>query len=346
MRTPQPSSTPMRRLSMRRDSTAMRRTRSRNSTFENEKKDQLEHIGPATSDNILSDAQAKSLDLLSEEELFKLTRTNTKKNHGGRKGRFRSQMERVCRRLDNMAIEVRLQQRPHLEALPIVEPEDEIIQVEAFAVNGEPNNSPQSIDCNSEESGPCSNSVTESLELDSQGEDCFAIEPATNESVFSSKSSKSMASNGRPKFVRISTSVSFLEYSTSGNERKSLSVSTCTRFQHPTRKRRDAMLRRAMKVETSFPRARMNLRDRSPVRETTEKGCGGRDMENNRNDCNAQRTTPAMKANGSCNSGNASNVIAAKPTPLTKRPKSPPPARAAYALPSPHGPYGPRVLPK
>lgn len=341
-----PSAAPTRRLSIRRDDSEMRRRRSRNFAREspNDAESTQVHSAPHLG-KIPTASPARSLDLMSEEELLKLTLNNTKKNHGGRKGRFRSQMERVCRRLDNMAVEARLQQRLYLEALPIVEP-DRATAVDAFVANGDVSTSARG----SEVQSDSGNSVTESLEVDTQGEDCFAIEPATNESIFSSKSGKSLTSIGRPKSVRISTSVSFLEYSSAGNEREPLSVSTCNRFQHPTRRNKDPLVKRALTAEPMmFPRAQIKRRGRSPIRDTGDvtTDAADKDSENNRHEGNAQRIAPSAKTTSPRTSSEKStSTTSAKPSPSPRTPKSPPTPKAAYVVPSPNGAYGPRGLPK
>lgn len=104
-------------------------------------------------------------------------------------------------------------------------------------------------------------------------EDCFAIEPATPHDVFSEKSSRASvltegdnSSRGRSnadssnpatqKSVRISTSVTFLDYSP---ERRNQSVSTGTRLKHPTCNDRSSMLRRALTETDGFPRAKLHM---------------------------------------------------------------------------------------
>lgn len=103
-------------------------------------------------------------------------------------------------------------------------------------------------------------------------EDCFAIEPATPHDLFSEKSSRASVltegdsiskgksltdSSGPPtqKSVRISTSVTYLDYSP---ERRNQSVSTGTRLKHPTCNGRSSILRRVLTETDGFPRAKLH----------------------------------------------------------------------------------------
>lgn len=303
---------------------------------------------------------AGSLDLLSEEELAKITRNNTKKNDGGRKGRFRSQMERVCRRFDNMAVEAKLQQRQCLEALPIVQPE-RAAAVDALVANDRPSTSSRSSGAQSEEAARSFITAVESLEMTPQGEDCFDIEPATNDSIFSSKSS------GLPKSVRISTSVCFLEYNSSGADNEPISVSTYNRFQHPTRRDREKMMKRAMAEDSEFPKAR--LRRGSMNAEADEWDKGGKDTANDRKVGTTKRNSLQLKTSSSPRASpepatptamkraRVASTSGRETTPAHCGAMSPGPPRAtsqapasaantAFAIPSPNGPYGPRRLAK
>lgn len=301
------------------------------------------------------------LDLLSEEELLKLTRHNTKKNDGGRAGRLRSQIERVCRRFDNMAVEAKLQQRQALKALPIVPPEH-AAAVDALARSP---SSTSSEEQSAEAPRSCIAAV-ESLEMNPQGENCFDIEPATNDSIFSSKSMKSVVSSGRLKSVRISTSVSFLEYNSSADN-EPMSVSTRNRFQHPTRRDRDEILRRVVAEKSTFPQAK--LRRGSINAETDHLDEGGKNTASDNQEGNSAGnlpqqttssiptaspgpTTPAAmkRAKIASTSRRGTSPVRRKATfPAPLRAASQGPARAAatvFVVPSPRGPYGPRSLPK
>lgn len=198
----------------------------------------------------------QQLDTLTESQLTHLTRSNTRKNLGTRRSRLRSQLERVCRKLDNLALDVRLPRRPVLlQPVPVVTPDDH----------------PVASDSPSDErmATPPKHDFDPPTD-----EDCFAIEPATPQDIFMEKSSRASAltdgdgsSKGRcntessattQKSVRISTSVTFLDYSR-GRKNQGVSVSTGTRINHPTCNDRSLLLRKAMTEADGFPRAKLNI---------------------------------------------------------------------------------------
>lgn len=216
------------------------------------------------------------IDCLSDEQLTKLTRNNTKKNNGGRAGRFRSQMERVFRRLDNLAADVKLQPRYSIGALPVVNPEEEALasqstsldnvhspqsgtySQEAGAENGDAPNecqaSPTTDD--SDHGTEQSASDTGKSEVDDHfdmSNDDFVIEPATEISIFPDGTlSSSVTLSCLPRSVRISTSVTVLDYKPA----EPVTASTVQRYDHPTRTGDCVQTRKvAAQQDQNFPKA-------------------------------------------------------------------------------------------
>ena len=225
------------------------------------------------------------LESLSEEQLLKLTRSNTRKNHGGRASRFRSQLERVCRRLENLAVEVKLQPEIKMKATPVVNPLDDDIF------------SPQSICSDSKTGGlgSCTFSKTDIViggnvknEEDDDGSEGFGVEEATTEfqegaghaleamndedfcfepgSYFPGSVSSPYSLPVMPRSVRISTSVTVLDY----KAYEPLSVSQIHRLEHPTRTEMRLQARKRSIRDQRFPAASTRVERTSG--ETTNPG--------------------------------------------------------------------------
>lgn len=211
----------------------------------------------------------REVDSLNEDQLQKLTRSNTRKNHGGRKSRFRSQIERVCRRIDNLAADAKLQPRYSLNALPVVEPANasEIVaaptkegQVKTDEPDGEPVRRIQRRDTGFNSLFSVQDDLEEKsrsmIELPIALDDAFDIEPATDHFL---GEETGIASVKSCRSVRISASVTILDYANERDKAEPLSVSTQKRFEHPTRSGKDLQLRRCLSQDTLFPRAKISL---------------------------------------------------------------------------------------
>lgn len=255
----------------------------------------------------------RPLDMLNDEQLTRLTRSNTRKNLGRRKSRFRSQMERVCRRLDNLTGELR-QHRLPMHALPVVSPAVGRAPRSRLADAKIETAAPEALIGGWEGVGP-------ELEQRLSSEDAFAIEPATaHGELFEGGSEREsvLEMMETPKSVRISTSVTILDYEEAAVDQP-ISVSTLQRLEHPTRQDRALVNRRAIGQEAAFSKARIDM---DPVREKVagEEGKGG------------ERGT-----------GEAREAAAGERSASTARRMTP---TAAFACPTPGGPYGPRAVSK
>lgn len=291
----------------------------------------------------------RALDLLSDEQLTKLTKSNTRKNLGGRKSRFRSQMERVCRRLDNLAGDVRLYQKQQMRALPVVRPDGASRPRRASAVDalvttedrgaarrrtGPPSQSGVGL-TSGKQPGRENEAYLESLENALDSDDCFAIEPATqHDTLFSngSASMKSGTSSCAPKSVRISASVTVLDYEHVDHP---ISVSTLERLEHPTRRDRSVLNRRAIAQEGAFKNATILISEKVDVVDSDED-----ENENGRDETKIKNVGKGLSETSPRNSPTA--PPSGQKTPTRAKTK----ATAAFAAPTPGGPYGPRSLPK
>lgn len=208
----------------------------------------------------------KDLDSLNDEQLRKLTQANTKKNHGGRSSRIRSQVERVFRRLDNLAADVKLQSRYSIDALPVINPDGGSHVPEREGLQGtEPKNQNKNDDnlkenvvklnskgneSETEERSPAESVSHEPEHLLDALQDCnndFDIEPATHTSGFTDSTASINTTSSRS--VRISTSVTVLDYI----PLCPVSIARLNRYEHPTRTGKCLQTRKLIADHMDFP---------------------------------------------------------------------------------------------
>lgn len=213
------------------------------------------------------------LHMLTEEELLKLTKSNTRKNVGGYKRRLTSQLERVCRRLDNLVIDAKLAERISLEALPVVDPSAEQDEVEIKSDFSTPKNNHENIDtCPNEEnitnnyqdksvdSEPQQDESMDFSTLFSDNEDSLEIEAASQSSLFAPSSISTISGVPRSnRSVRISSAVTILDYTKNKRDREPSSISTQKRFEHPTRSGKNFRLRRALAENNTYNLRRKDI---------------------------------------------------------------------------------------
>lgn len=290
---------------------------------------------------------SSEIDSLSEHQLKRLTRSNTRRNLGTRRSRFMSQLERVCQHLDLLNITsdfiTKTKALPQLKATPVVNPDGTLPS--KTAENGTRGPTPFvdqeqtsltrvqtpriSSDCTALfHDDSTNNSDTSELHAAPNEDEDFLIEPATDctstEAV--SATTKSFRS------VRISTTVTILDYCPKNKigEPISLSVSTQHRTEHPNRNGRSLHLRRNLTEQSSFPRAMSSL-ERLKV---------------------GDRADPitVRHDNVESSSGDRSTVDCRQQKPLLSSVRTPKNAthgtkvspRAAFATHSPNGAYGSR----
>lgn len=204
------------------------------------------------------------LHLLTDDELLKLTKSNTRKNVGGYKRRLTSQLERVCRRLDNLVIDAKLAERISLEALPIVDPSIEQDQVEIKSDSSTPKNTHRNVDIYPDEENTTYSTLQKTTDSDprqdesidfstlfSENEESFEIEPASQSPLFTPSSTISVVSKSN-RSVRISSAVTILDYKKNRKDTEPSSISTQKRFNHPTRSGKSFTLRRALAENNAY----------------------------------------------------------------------------------------------
>ncbi|KAI0557958.1 hypothetical protein FGB62_248g022 [Gracilaria domingensis] len=239
---------------------------------------------------------SSEINSMSDYQLKKLTRSNTRKNVGAKKNRFLSQLERVCRRLELLNVAPPVQpdaQDQSLQAIPIVNPDgstsssamdnhEPLPRINPGEHQREEQEQPHPDDARmprraqtprfpkdtpfalSIETQNSENSVSPAASTD----DDFGIEPATVGST-QAETPSTMLTAKSFRSVRISTEVTILGYSPQNKkgEPMSLSVSTMRRTEHPTRNDKCFHLRPRRMNGNSFPRALNALERAKRIRE-------------------------------------------------------------------------------
>ncbi|CAN8077209.1 unnamed protein product [Agarophyton chilense] len=241
---------------------------------------------------------SSEINSLSEYQLKKLTRTNTRKNVGGRKKRFFSQLERVCRRLELLNVNPKVNPSPQnhsLDAIPVVNPDGSSFTAQSdrkeIPLPETDHKHPQGARfqeqtafddirmprraqtprfakdtpfARSDRSHTPEPSVSPTS---STKDDDFEIEPASVYAAHEGIPSTTLTTKSF-RSVRISTEVTILDYGPQNKkgETTPLSISTMRRTEHPSRNGKCFHLRGRLANDNQFSRAMSAMERNNLVR--------------------------------------------------------------------------------